>query len=93
MVTIEQAIYDMRNHIKFKDDGESCTTEGEVIILLDRQNSMVTKLESDKRKLADFIINNWHSCPISAHVNCKHQFQQEGCAECLLHNINALNLS
>lgn len=92
MVTIERAIDDLRNHIEFKDDGESCTTEGEVIILLDRQKSMMEELESDKRKLAEFIIKNWHACPIPVDVNCKCGFQQKGCVECLLRNIDTLGL-
>lgn len=92
MVTIETAIDDLRNHIKFRDDGEACTTNGEVIILLDRQKSMMEGLESDKRKLAEFIIENWHACPIPVNVNCKCGFQQKGCVECLLRNIGTLRL-
>lgn len=92
MVTLETAIDDLRNHIAFKDDGKSCTTKGEVIILLDRQKSMMDELESDKRKLAEFIITNWHACPIPVDVNCKCGFQQNGCVECLLRNIDTLHL-
>lgn len=92
MVKLETAIKDLRNHIKFEDNGKSCTTKGEVIILLNRQKYMMEELESDKRKLAEFIIKNWHSCPIPVDVNCKCGFQQEGCVECLLCNIDALNL-
>lgn len=92
MVTIEQATEDLKNHIKFQDDGESCTTEGEVIILLERQKSALNALNSDKKKLAEFIINNWHSCPIPIDVTCKCGFQQEGCIECLLRHLDYLNM-
>ena len=92
MVSIQQAIDDLRNHIEFVDDGEACTTEGEVIILLERQKSALNVLESDKKKLAEFIIRNWHSCPIPIDVTCKPGFQGEGCVECLLRHLDSLNL-
>lgn len=92
MVNIQQAIEDLRDHIKFVDDGKACTTEGEVIILLERQKSALNALESDKRKLAEFIIQNWHSCPIPVDVTCKHGFQNEGCIECLLRHLDSLAL-
>ena len=92
MVRIEQAIEDLKEHIEFQDDGHSCTTEGEVIILLERQKSVFDALESDKRKLAEFIIKNWHHCPIPIEVVCECGFKEKGCVECLLCHIDTLNL-
>lgn len=93
MVSIEHAIEDLKHHIEFQDDGHACTTEGEVIILLERQKSALKGLENDKRKLAEFIIKNWHHCPIPVEVICKCGFQNDGCVECLLRHIDLLNLS
>lgn len=92
MVSIEDAINDLTHHITFEDDGEACTTESEVIIILESQKLTEDKLESDKRTLAEFIIKNWHSCPIPVEVKCKCGFQQNGCIECLLRNLDFLNL-
>ena len=92
MVTINQAIDDLKNHIHFEDDGEACTTEGEVIIILESIELERARLESEKRKLAEFIIKNWHACPIPVPINCKCGFQGEGCVECLLQYSNLLPL-
>ena len=48
MITIEQAITDLKNHITFEDDGNACTTQGEVIILLESAKLEKSRLESDK---------------------------------------------
>lgn len=92
MVTINQAIDDLKNHIHFEDDGEACTTEGEVIIILKSIESERARLESEKRKLAEFIIKNWHSCPIPIPIDCKYGFQGNNCIECLLQHSNLLPL-
>lgn len=92
MVTIDQAIDDLKNHIHFKDDGEACTTEGEVIIILESIELEHARLESEKRKLAEFIVKNWHACPIPVPINCKCGFQSDGCVECLLQYSNLLPL-
>lgn len=92
MITTEQAITDLKNHITFEDDGDACTTQGEVIILLESAKLEKSRLESDKQKLAEFIINNWHSCPIPGYINCKSGFQSDLCVECLLKHLDLLNL-
>ena len=48
--------------------------------------------KDEKYKLAEFIINNWHHCPIPIEVVCKCGFKGEGCVECLLQHIDSLNL-
>lgn len=48
--------------------------------------------KDDTYKLAEFIINNSHHCPIPIAVICKCGFKEEGCVECLLQHIDSLNL-
>lgn len=48
MITTEQAITDLKNHITFEDDGNACTTQGEVIILLESAKLEKSRLEFDK---------------------------------------------
>lgn len=93
MVTIDQAIDDLKNHIHFENDGEACTTKSEVIIILESIKLERARLESEKRKLAEFIVKNWHSCPIPVPINCKCGFQGNSCIECLLQHSNLLPLS
>ncbi len=43
-------------------------------------------------KIADFVINNWHTCPIPEdNFKCLSGFKKEGCRECFIKYINALN--
>lgn len=92
MITIDQAINDLENHIHFEDDGEASTTKGKIIIILKSIELEHVRLKSEKQKLAEFIINNWHSCPIPVPVNCKCGFQGKGCVECLLRHSDLLPL-
>lgn len=43
------------------------------------------------RQLADFILDNWHSCPIPIALKCKCGFNGEGCRECLIKNTHLLS--
>lgn len=51
------------------------------------------KLDEDRdRKLAEFIIRNFHHCPIPVEIVCKFGFGREGCVDCLLSHVDLLKL-
>lgn len=93
MVKIEDAIKDLKENIEFIQNDKTITTQGEIIILLESKKLNEEKLNTDKKKLAEFIIRNCHSCPIPVNVTCKKGFQLERCVECLLKHIDTLCLT
>lgn len=68
----------------------SCIYEG-IANDLDIMDSN-SKVKNSEYKLAEFIIKNWHHCPIPIEVVCKCGFRGEGCIECLLRHADSLNL-
>lgn len=51
------------------------------------------KLDEDKdRKLAEYIIRNFHHCPIPVELICEFGFRREGCVDCLLAHVDLLKL-
>lgn len=42
-------------------------------------------------QLADFILRNFHFCPIPVEVKCECGFREEGCKECLIKNAHLLH--
>lgn len=48
--------------------------------------------EGNERVMAEFIISNFHFCPIPVEVKCECGFRREGCVDCLLSNVHLLKL-
>ena len=48
--------------------------------------------EGKDKKLAEFIIRNFHHCPIPVELVCEFGFGREGCIDCLLSHVDLLKL-
>ena len=95
MVTIEQAIDDLKNNIIF--NGNACTTEAELIIILESYKSTIDKLKNDKSELIKFLINHQSECPLPDGMRyktfgCTKSFPNSHCETCILHNIDFINI-
>ena len=91
MVTLEQAIDDLRKNITFKYNDNACTTQGEVILLLNRQKALIEKQENDKKKLATLLLKYTNTCPLPTEIQRTHDCKPEKCSDCLVKNLDFID--